>query len=108
LLPAAKRLAGAFGELVFDTTTSRLTYKLDVDAMRRDGVTAVWIHRASEGKPAAALHQLFGGAATAPAGGLTFSYLDRRDLAAGQLVLRVYSRRAPSGGEAVKLAFPPT
>ena len=78
-----------------------------MDALRRDGVTAVWIHRASE-KPAAALHQLFGGAATAPTGTLTLSYSDRRDLGAGQLVLRVYSRRAPSGGEAVKLTFPPT
>jgi amidase len=106
--PAPKRLTGAFGEMVFDATTSRLTYKLDVDPLRRDGVTAVWVHRASDGKPAAALHQLFGGAATAPTGTVTFSYSDRRDLAAGQLVLRVYSRHAPSGGEAVKLTFPPT
>jgi hypothetical protein len=105
--PAAKRLTGPFGELVFEATTSRLTYRLDADALRRDEVTAVWIHRAAEGKPAAALHQLFGGAATAPTGTLTLSYADRRDLAAGQLVLRVYSRRTPLGGEPVKLAFPP-
>jgi Asp-tRNA(Asn)/Glu-tRNA(Gln) amidotransferase A subunit family amidase len=104
--PVPKRLTGAFGELVFDSTTSRLTYKLDVGTLQRDGVTAVWIHRASE-KPGAALHQLFGGAATAPTGTLTFSYADRRDLAAGHLVLRAYSRRTPSGGESVKLAFPP-
>ena len=105
--PAPKRMTGAFGEMVYDSTTSRLTYKLDLDALRRDGVTAVWVRRAGE-KPAAALHQLFGAAAMAPTGTLTLSYSDRRDLAAGQLVVRVYSRRAPSGGEAIKLTFPPT
>jgi amidase len=104
--PAPKRLTLPFGELVLDVTTSRLDYKLDLDALRRDGATAIWLHRASEGKPAAATQQLFGGVATAAAGALTLSHAERDDLAAGKLLLRVYSRRAPAGSEPVKLAFP--
>jgi Asp-tRNA(Asn)/Glu-tRNA(Gln) amidotransferase A subunit family amidase len=78
----------------FDPTTSRLGYKTVLAPARQERVHAVWIQRGTTDKPAAALHRLL---PATFAGSVVLSHRDRENLAAGQLILRVYTAQHPLG-----------
>jgi Asp-tRNA(Asn)/Glu-tRNA(Gln) amidotransferase A subunit family amidase len=77
--------------LVYDESASRLNAAIRGDVAGRHDVEAIWLHAGTVDKPAAARHRLFG-AGLPPAATIALSAADRRDLAAGRLVLRVYRR----------------
>jgi amidase len=91
--PAPTRIAISVGELLYDGTTAALSYRFDLERLTTNGATAVWIHRVENQKPAAALHQLFAGAGSSSAGSVVLSFGDRRALAEGRLILRIYDRK---------------
>jgi Asp-tRNA(Asn)/Glu-tRNA(Gln) amidotransferase A subunit family amidase len=76
----------------YDVTTSRLGYTLDAVAAP---VVAVWLHSGTPDKPGAARHQLYRAPAPAERSGtVVLSAADRRDIAAGRFMVRVYSAGA--------------
>jgi Asp-tRNA(Asn)/Glu-tRNA(Gln) amidotransferase A subunit family amidase len=81
-------------DFAYDTTTARLSYKTVFAPKRGERVAAVWIQRGTVDKPAAALHQLL---PAAPSGSVVLTYSDRENLAAGRLILRVYTAQHPLG-----------
>jgi Asp-tRNA(Asn)/Glu-tRNA(Gln) amidotransferase A subunit family amidase len=81
-------------DFTLDPTTSRLEYKIAFAPKRHDRVHAVWIQRGTPDKPAAALHQLLPGPTS---GAVRLSFADRENLAAGRLILRVYTAQHPLG-----------
>ena len=81
-------------DFTFDPTTSRLAYKTVFAPKRHERVNAIWIQRGTMDKPAAALHQLLPAGSS---GSVVLSYSDRENLAAGRLVLRVYTAQHPLG-----------
>jgi len=91
--PAPRRTTLSAGggtiELAFDETTSRLQYAIKVGSTSRQKVAAIWIHAGTPDKPAAARHQLFA-AGRSHTGSVTLAAQDRRDLADGRLMIRIY------------------
>ena len=90
--PTARRLTTPLGELVFDESTSVLTYRLDPARLQQEQITAVWMHRRAKDGQAAAIHQLFDVTGPSTTGAINLSYRDRRDLTAGNLIVRPYAR----------------
>jgi amidase len=84
-------------DFTYDETTGRLAYKLFFAPRREERVTAIWIHRSSGAKVAAAIHQLFGGAGSNLAGAVVLAATDRASFAAGRLRVRIYTRQHPGG-----------
>jgi amidase len=76
----------------YDVTTSRLTYKTAFVPRRDDRLSAIWIHRGTPDKPAAAVHQLYAAGGPNGVGSVVLSYSDRNDLGAGRLIVRAYTR----------------
>jgi amidase len=73
----------------YDATMSRLRYDMN-DENELSRIAAIWLHSGTVEKPGAARHQLY--VAGQPAGGtVTLSAADRRDLADGRLLIRVYA-----------------
>jgi Asp-tRNA(Asn)/Glu-tRNA(Gln) amidotransferase A subunit family amidase len=83
----------------YEETTGRLSYKSVLVPERAERVTAIWIHRTSGPRTAAAVHLLFGGAGSAVAGDVVLSPTERADFGGGRLRLRVYTRNHPGGIE---------
>jgi amidase len=97
---------GATVDLLLDETTSRLQYTLKLATGPRQKVAAIWVHSGTATAPAAARHQLY--AAGRPyTGHITLSAQDRRDLAAGQLLVRFYLEGASGSGGDLPLRFDP-
>jgi hypothetical protein len=73
----------------YDATMSRLQYDMN-DENELSRIAAIWLHSGTVEKPGAARHQLY--VAGQSAGGtVTLSAADRRDLADGRLLIRVYA-----------------
>jgi hypothetical protein len=90
----------------YDIVTSRLSYTVKADPAVLDRMVSVWIHNGTAEKPGAARHQLFG-AGEPLSGFVVLSSADRRDLADGRLLARVYLKdHAGSAGD-VPLRFGP-
>jgi hypothetical protein len=88
-----------------DAVTSQLRYALSHDGPGGDRLMAVWIHSGTVEKPGAARHQLF--TAGGPASGIvTLSAADRRDLAAGHLLVRFFVKSGNGSAADVPLVFP--
>jgi Asp-tRNA(Asn)/Glu-tRNA(Gln) amidotransferase A subunit family amidase len=97
-------LAGSVLSLVYDETASRLQYTLKPSASM-ERAASIWIHVGTSAAPGAARHLLFreGGALS---GSIAVTAADRRDLADGRWLVRVYLRdRAGSAGDQA-IAFP--
>jgi hypothetical protein len=90
--------------LVYDSTTSRLDYTLNADQTARDRITSIWIHAGTAQKPGAARHPLFL-AGLAPSGTVLLSSVDRRDLAEGRLMVRVFVRNVRDSAADLPLSF---
>ncbi|MBA3271551.1 MAG: amidase [Acidobacteria bacterium] len=87
--------------LRYDETTSRLRYSLTLDPKSNPPIASVWLHSGTAEKPAAGRHRLHG-----VDGEVTLSSTDRRDLADGRLMARVYRQgRAGSSGD-FRVQFP--
>jgi Asp-tRNA(Asn)/Glu-tRNA(Gln) amidotransferase A subunit family amidase len=90
--------------LDFDETTSRLQYELIVRPQAAETISSIWIHSGTVDKPGAARHLLF-----APGqplrGTVTLSFADRRDLAQGRLIARLFWGNRPGSAD-VALMFP--
>jgi Asp-tRNA(Asn)/Glu-tRNA(Gln) amidotransferase A subunit family amidase len=82
-------LPGTVVTLAYDETTSRLRYAIATGAGDAARVAAVWIHTGAVGKPGPARHRL-SGPQLDPSGVVTLSAADRRALAEGSLLLRVF------------------
>jgi hypothetical protein len=90
----------------YDSLTSRLSYKVDLDKAPSD-VIAIWLHRGARDKPGAGIHQLFAGQAAASSGTVVLSYADRVALEAGGLLVRTYTTQRPGGFDAQLRLAPP-
>ena len=77
----------------YDTTTASLEYTLAPDPAS-SGVTAVWLHSGTADKPGAARLRLYG-PDRVTTGTVVLGAADRRDLAAGRLLIRVYRKDQP-------------
>jgi Asp-tRNA(Asn)/Glu-tRNA(Gln) amidotransferase A subunit family amidase len=89
--------------LTFDETTSSLQYDLTIGP-QAGTISSIWVHSGTVDRPGAARHLLF-----APGqplrGSVTLSFADRRDLAQGRLIARLFW--ANHGGSAdVGVMFP--
>lgn len=90
--------------LSFDETLSRLDYAVHIDPARRDELSAVWIHAGTVEKPGAARHQIYvPGQSTN--GSVFLSAADRKDIANGTMLLRVFVRDHPGSAGDVRLVF---
>ncbi|MGQ0734998.1 MAG: amidase family protein [Acidobacteriota bacterium] len=107
--PDAKSARGAAPvlRLSYDAPTAGLEYAWSDPAGTGSRPTAIWVHAGSVGKPGAARHQLV--AAGGPASGsVKLSAQDRRDLAEGRLLVRLYvaDRAEPAAEAALMLGGP--
>ncbi|MEO6239206.1 MAG: amidase family protein [Vicinamibacterales bacterium] len=84
-------------QLKYEETTGRLSYESIFVPNRAERVIAIWIHRTSGSRTAAAVHLLFGGTGTAVVGSVVLSPTERADFGGGRLRLRFYTRRHPGG-----------
>lgn len=91
-------------DLIYDETTSTLGYKLRLDPSGVDRVSAVWIHTGTPEKPGAARHALYSGG-MAMTGNVVLSAADRRNLADGRLMVRVFLRDVPGSSGDLPLSF---
>jgi Asp-tRNA(Asn)/Glu-tRNA(Gln) amidotransferase A subunit family amidase len=104
--PAPQSIAITIGSqrisLSYDQTTAVLSYTMNVSPSFKDGMTAIWLHGGTPGKPGSARHLLYstGGSTT---GTITLSSADRRDLADGHLMLRLYLPSKPGSAADVTL-----
>jgi amidase len=94
---------GAALDVSYDESMSRLSYTLHIDPASGDRIAAVWIHSGTVEKPGAARHQLFA-TGLPPDGEVALSAVDRRDLAAGRLLVRFFLRGS-RGSADVPLSF---
>jgi amidase len=76
--------------LTYDATTSQLQHTVS-DEKQRARAATIWLHSGTVEKPAAARHQLYVAGQSAT-GTVTLSAADRRDLAAGRMLVRFYAR----------------
>lgn len=96
---------GAVLTFGYDQITSRLSYRLTFNPPNDNRISAVWIHTGTADKPGAARHQLF--AAGGPtAGTVTLSSADRKDLADGRLLARLYVKDGNGSVSDLPLAWP--
>jgi Asp-tRNA(Asn)/Glu-tRNA(Gln) amidotransferase A subunit family amidase len=97
---------GVMLSLSYDVTTGRLRYLTTTDVKQKRQAGAIWLHSGTPGEPGAARHALFDARRTVPAnaaGDVTLSSAERKDLAAGQVLVRFY----PVGpGESVTVHLP--
>jgi Asp-tRNA(Asn)/Glu-tRNA(Gln) amidotransferase A subunit family amidase len=91
-------------DLSYDETTSRLDYSQHIDPSAIDRIYAVWIHAGTVEKPGAARYLLF--AAGQPTiGSVALSALDRKNLADGRLIVRVFLRDSKGSAADLPLSF---
>jgi Asp-tRNA(Asn)/Glu-tRNA(Gln) amidotransferase A subunit family amidase len=76
--------------LTYDETTSRLAYTLRAGPPTFERIAAIWLHAGTPNRPGAARHQLYA-PGLALSGGVTLGAADRRDLAEGRLLVRLYT-----------------
>jgi hypothetical protein len=74
--------------LTYDATTSRLEYSATPNPSAV-GIDAIWLHTGTAEKPGAARLRLYG-PGQPPKGHVVLAAADRRDLAAGRLLIRLY------------------
>lgn len=95
---------GAALDLSYDETTSRLDYSLHIDPSAADRIDAVWIHAGTVDKPGAGQHLLF--AAGQPTiGSVALSAVNRKNLADGRLIVRVFLRGVKGSAADSTLSF---
>jgi Asp-tRNA(Asn)/Glu-tRNA(Gln) amidotransferase A subunit family amidase len=75
--------------LSFDETTSQLGYAIQMDPAGRDAVAAIWLHSGTVEKPAAARHLIYSPGESLT-GRVVLSASDRKDVANGAALLRMY------------------
>jgi amidase len=90
--------------LTYDQTTAQLRYALAQEPRSSDEVSAIWLHTGTIEKPGAARHQLY--ARGHREGTVTLSAVDRRDLAAGRLLIRFFTASGRGSAGDVPLRFP--
>jgi len=94
-------VAGATLTMTYDETTATLRYAITANEAANQRLQGIWIHTGGD-KPTAARHRLYGPGR--PLNGVvTFSAADRRDLADGRLVLRMFSLGESQRPETVPL-----
>lgn len=86
-------------QLTYEETTGRLSYSSIFAPSREERVSAIWIHRMSGARTAAAVHLLFNGPGTASLGSVVLSPTERADFAGGRLRVRFYTGKHPGGVE---------
>lgn len=89
--------------LSYDESTGRLDYTLTAADALRAQLTGVWLHGGTVDKPGAGRHQLYGGG-QGMSGTLVITALDRRELAATGMLLRVFTRTLPPVDVVVRFA----
>jgi amidase len=95
---------GVVLHLSYDESASRLDYTLRIDPSGRDHISAVWIHAGTVEKPGAARHQIFV-PGQSDTGSVTLSAADRKDLAAGRLLIRFFLRNSAGSAGDVPLSI---
>jgi amidase len=105
--PSGELSGPAFGavlDLSYDETTSRLDYSLQIDDAAVNRIDAVWIHSGTVEKPGAAQHMLFA-AGQSTIGSVVLSAMDRKNLADGRLIVRVFLRDVQGSAADLPLSF---
>jgi hypothetical protein len=91
-------------DLRYDATTARLHYALRLSAVDVDRIRAVWIHQGTPDKPGAGRHQLFGPSQPAE-GNVVLSAADRKELADGRLLVRLFVHDRAGSATDIPLRF---
>jgi hypothetical protein len=91
--------------IAYDQATAHLSYTLTIPPSARDRITAIWLHGGTREKPGAARHLLYS-ARGSTSGTVTLSAADRRDLADGHLMLRLYVLDTQGSAADIQLRIP--
>ena len=100
-LPAALHVVV---DLRFDEATSRLDYGVRIDPAARHEVIAIWTHAGTVEKPGAARHLIYAPGQPA-SGSVALSGADRKDVANGTALLRLYLRDHAGVADEATLIF---
>jgi amidase len=102
---AAPGTAGAVVTLSYDRTIAGLQYAVSVHGAATENGASVWLHTGTPEKPGAARHQLLS-PGVPPTGRIRLSAADRRDLAEGRALLRLFMDGRPLVGGDVTVRMP--